>query len=154
MGAPAPLYHGAQLDLVLPTRTIVRLVQITEPPSGLLYGGKMDVAPTHNTALPWKPDGSVCPTCGGPGRHSVRYPAAVCHDCETSVVDGLGKTVKLYNQSMSGGLLIVSDEAQLMGAPAEREPLFIKGIECRAREHRLGGVVLQPVEAWNASENF
>jgi hypothetical protein len=112
------------------------------------------VAPTHNAALPWKPDGSVCPTCGGPGRHSERYPAAVCHDCETSVLDGHGKTVKLYNQSMSGGLLIVSGKAQLIGALAERVPLFIKGIECRAREHRLGGVVLQPVEAWKASENF
>jgi hypothetical protein len=113
-------------------------------------GSKGD--PSHNAALHWKLDGSVCPTCGGSGRNSERYPAAVCQNCEASVLDGHGKTVKLFNDSMSGGLLIMSGKRRLTGALAERLPLFVKGIECRAREHRFGGVVLQPAGAWKASE--
>jgi len=106
----------------------------------------------HNAALSWKPDGSVCPTCGGAGRNSERYPAAICENCEMSVLDDHGKPVKLYNESMSGGLLIESGKRRLTGEQAETLPLFVKGNECRAREHRFGGVVIQPVGAWKANE--
>jgi hypothetical protein len=30
----------------------------------------------------------------------------------------------------------------------EEMPLFSNEIECRATEHRFGGVVVQPLEAW------
>jgi hypothetical protein len=30
----------------------------------------------------------------------------------------------------------------------EHTPVYIKGIQCHARESRFGGVVIQPVEAW------
>ena len=96
----------------------------------------------------WKMDGSVCPTCGGSGRSSERYPGAVCEDCESIVTDKFGKSAKLYNESMSGGLMIVAGTRELKGNAAENEALFIRGVECRAQEHRFGGVVIQPAEAW------
>jgi hypothetical protein len=96
----------------------------------------------------WKMDGSVCPTCGGAGRNSERYPGAVCEDCELIVIDKTGTPVKLYNESMSGGLMIVAGTRELKGGIAEGEALYIRGVECRAKEHRFGGVVIQPIYAW------
>lgn len=97
----------------------------------------------------WQSDGSVCPACDGPGRESERYPAAVCEACEKRVVDQFGNRIELYNESFSGGLRIVAGSTVHTGAEAEALPLFIDRIECRAQEHRFGGVVVQPVQAWN-----
>jgi len=96
----------------------------------------------------WKMDGSVCPTCGGAGRNSERYPGAVCESCELAVIDKTGTPVKLHNESMSGGLMIVAGSRELKGGIAEGEALYIRGVECRAKEHRFGGVVIQPIDAW------
>jgi GTP diphosphokinase / guanosine-3',5'-bis(diphosphate) 3'-diphosphatase len=97
----------------------------------------------------WKTDGSVCPICSGEGRGSTRYPGALCEACQELVVDINGNRVELYNQNMSGGLLIKTLENEMVGSPEEM-PLFCSGVECRAREHRFGGVVVQPVRAWQA----
>jgi hypothetical protein len=51
----------------------------------------------HNAAPSWKPDGSICPTCGGAGRNSERYPAAICENCEISVLDDHGNPL-VYQQ--------------------------------------------------------
>jgi len=97
----------------------------------------------------WKMDGSVCPTCEGAGRNSERYPGAVCEGCELVAIDRTGTAVKLYNESMSGGLMIVAGTRTVTGAIAEDEALYIRGVECRAKEHRFGGVVIQPTDAWS-----
>ena len=97
----------------------------------------------------WFPDGRVCPICAGPGRESTRYPAALCERCQTFVRDRAGQSVEMFNEGLSGGLEIRTATATLTSPEAEKLPLFVKGVECRAREHRFGGVVVQPLEAWD-----
>lgn len=97
----------------------------------------------------WRKDGSLCPTCGGIGRRSTRYPAALCELCQAAVVDAAGRPVQLFNEGFSGGLKIVTHTDTLVGSDAEKFPLYAKGVECRASEHRFGGIVIQPVDAWN-----
>ena len=97
----------------------------------------------------WELDGSLCPICSGAGRGSARYPAALCEPCQASVVDSNGNRVALFNQGLSGGLEIKTLEDASAVNPEEM-PLFAKGVECRAQEHRFGGVVVQPLEAWQA----
>lgn len=109
------------------------------------------LAKQREVNVSWKPDGSVCPICSGPGRGSARYPGALCETCQESVVDINGHRVELYNQDMSGGLLIKTWQDEAVVNPEEM-PLFCKEVECRAREHRFGGVVVQPVQAWQKSD--
>lgn len=96
--------------------------------------------------LKWKGDGSLCPICSGAGRRSARYPAALCETCQASVVDINGNRVGLFNQGFSVGLEIRTYDDRLTVNPEEM-PLFSNGVECRAAEHRFGGVVVQPLEA-------
>jgi hypothetical protein len=99
----------------------------------------------------WSPDGSLCPICSGPGRNSPRYPAALCETCESTVRDRDGNLVEMFNQGLTGGLDIRAATNSVTSPEAEKMALFAKGIECRAQEHRFGGVVVQPVEAWDAA---
>ena len=101
--------------------------------------------------ITWSPDGSRCPICAGPGRQSTRHPAALCESCQESVVDQNGNSVQLFNESFSGGLEISISGKKVSRSTddAENFPLYAKRIECRAREYRFGGVVVQPLEAWN-----
>jgi hypothetical protein len=98
----------------------------------------------------WREDGSLCPTCGGIGRKSTRYPAALCEACQADVVDSAGLPVQLFNEDFTGGLKIITHIRTYVGSGAENLALYVNGIECRAQEHRFGGVVVQPVDAWNA----
>lgn len=98
----------------------------------------------------WLADGSICPACGGPGRRSARHPAALCQHCQLAVVDGDGRQVTLTNEGFSGGLEVTIGDGKIRSPRAESFPLYANGIECRAREYRFGGVVVQPVRAWTA----
>ena len=91
-------------------------------------------------------DGSLCPTCGGAGRRSPRYPAALCHSCENMLIDAAGRKATLFNEDFWGGVRVEAGGDTL---PREA-PLFVNGIEYRAREARFGGVVVQRVEAREA----
>lgn len=55
----------------------------------------------------------------------------------------------MFNEGFSGGLEIRTSAGTAKSPDAETLPLFASGIECRAREHRFGGVVVQPVQAWD-----
>ena len=99
----------------------------------------------------WPPDGSLCPICEGSGRGSTRYPAALCERCEARVRDRAGHPVEMFNEGLSGGLEIRTAMATVSSPDAEKLPLFVDGVECRAREHRFGGVVVQPLEAWDGA---
>jgi hypothetical protein len=102
----------------------------------------------------WRKDGGLCPTCGGNGRKSIRYPAALCELCRAAVVDSAGLPVQLFNEDFSGcGLRIVTRVRTYVGSDAENLALYVNNIECRAQEHRFGGVVVQPVDAWNAEQD-
>jgi hypothetical protein len=67
------------------------------------------------------------------------------------VRDRDGKAVEMFNQSFSGGLEIRTATGILTSPNAEKLPLYVGETECRAREHRFGGVVVQPLEAWDAA---
>jgi hypothetical protein len=58
----------------------------------------------------------------------------------------------MFNEGLSGGLDIRTATGRLTSPEAEKTPLFARGIECRAQEHRFGGVVVQPLEAWDTAE--
>jgi hypothetical protein len=96
-----------------------------------------------------KPDGSMCPICFGIGRKSARYPSALCNECQRALVDLSGNNVELFNVDISGGLAIQTSDGATALKP-EMMPLFCRGVECRAREHRFGGVVVQPLDAWQS----
>ena len=92
---------------------------------------------------------ATCPVCQGPGRRSERYPAALCPACVERLVDREGRTVALFNTDPLGhGLRIAAGIDAVEGTAAETLPLFCDGVECRAREARFGGVVVQPRAAW------
>ena len=58
--------------------------------------------------------------------------------------------MQLFNEGFSGGLKIVVKNETLASDDAEHLSLYVGGLECRAQEHRFGGVVVQPVDAWKA----
>lgn len=94
--------------------------------------------------MQWNVDGSVCPACGGIGRGSPRYPAALCYSCEADLIDESGRAVQVSNSDMWSGVEIRASQSTL---PKDTR-LFVNGIECRAREARFGGIVVQPLAAW------
>jgi hypothetical protein len=63
-----------------------------------------------------------------------------------------GNAVEMFNEGFSGGLEIRTAGGTVASREAEELPLFVRGVECRAREHRFGGVVVQPIEAWGRSD--
>lgn len=98
----------------------------------------------------WLADGSICPICGGPGRRNTRHPGAICQKCQAPVVDSDGKLVTLANEGFSGGLEIGVGDRTIRSPKAESFSLYANSIECRAREYRFGGVVVQPLRVWTA----
>ena len=54
------------------------------------------------------------------------------------------------NEGFSGGLEITVGSRTIRSPEAENFPLYADGIECRAREYRFGGVVVQPLRVWKA----
>lgn len=94
----------------------------------------------------WRPGGEMCPVCGGEGRGSISYPAAICRDCEASLVDWAGQPVDVTSTSFLGtGIQISNGEDVVVD---DDTPIFVDGIACWAREARFGGVVVQPVAGW------
>lgn len=96
----------------------------------------------------WHVDGSVCPTCGGNGRNSQRYFAAICRACEEIVTDGSGQKVDVSNADNWSGVRINGAGKTV----PEESTLVVNGIKCQAREAHFGGIVIQPVAAWQEYE--
>ena len=93
--------------------------------------------------------GATCPVCGGAGRGSARYPEALCQPCVGELTDAEGRPVTLSNTDPLGhGVRITAGDTVIEEAEAEATPLFARGVACRAREARFGGVVVQPAAAW------
>ncbi len=101
----------------------------------------------------WSSDGSICPGCGGAGRNSKRYPAALCRFCELELVDEGGKKAIIKGGIAEEGAapwgtgLIIEVEGEKFPG---NTPIYMKGTKCRAREAHLGGIVIQPVEVWRS----
>lgn len=77
----------------------------------------------------------------------------VCRACVDAAVDGHGSPVVLHNTGLLGtGLELIAGGVRLTDDDAAAFPIFIKGIACRAQEHRFGGVVVQVVAAGETSD--
>lgn len=84
-----------------------------------------------------------CPICRGAVRFDLRYPDALCDDCAARTVDTNGQAVVFYNEGPSGGLIGVYTTT---GGPYESTVCYVDGVECRAAERRMGGVVVEWVK--------
>ncbi len=81
-----------------------------------------------------------CPICARPQPFEARYPRRVCAACTYRACDEAGRPIEFFNLGLSGGFAArYRDDGE-----ARRGNLcFIDGVECRADEAHLGGVVIQ-----------
>jgi hypothetical protein len=84
----------------------------------------------------------ACPTCGSPVWGGPRYPHKLCPACVLEATDPRGRSLRFANLDLCGGL-----EARYTddGSLYEGQECLVRGVRCRADEHRFGGIVLQPL---------
>ena len=88
----------------------------------------------------------ICPHCGKASEYqNVRYPRALCHECDMRATDLKGRPIGMGNVSMSGGFVAWhhDDESTCEQVTADGRVL-IDGKEYRAGEAHMGGCVIQP----------
>jgi hypothetical protein len=101
----------------------------------------------REAGAPIAPGEYTCPICGQLAYGSERYPHRLCPACEDEATDAAGRPV-IFIGDMVSGLggefhgLYAEDRSPYAGFDC-----FVRGVRCRAEEHRLGGVVLQPERA-------
>ena len=98
-----------------------------------------------------------CPLCGAPRPYMERYPDAVCRACVARTADpATGRPVGIYNTSILGTGVIAFYEDVDAADPGREAPLeerdygLVAAIDGRAvlcREHRFGGIVVQPLRS-------
>lgn len=88
-----------------------------------------------------RPDEQKCFICHAPIVVSPRYPQQLCPACILEATDAQGRFLRFGNESLGGGLVAhyVDDNGVYRSVEC-----FVRGIPCRAEEHRFGGVVLLP----------
>jgi hypothetical protein len=75
-------------------------------------------------------------------RAQLRYPTAVCSACVERAVEGHGRPIWFYNESMSGGFQAVHADS---GEEHAGHECWIDGVRCWAGEAHLGGIVVYPL---------
>jgi len=93
---------------------------------------------------PLIPDEIPCPICGAPSSVSPRYPRLLCPACVREATDARGRSLRFFNTHSGGGF-----EARHAddSSPHAGHECFVRGVRCRADEHRFGGIVVQRVES-------
>lgn len=89
----------------------------------------------------------VCPHCGGPAEYqNPRYPRALCHACDTRATDLRGRAVTMFNVAMSGGFAASHrDDGTPCSQVTADGRVLVDGVEFRAGEAHMGGIVVQPL---------
>ena len=82
-----------------------------------------------------------CPICGDPRPHSERYPDHLCADCVGRATDEVGRPLRFFNLSLSGGF---GAQYADTGEFRDSHVCFVDGVRCQADEARFGGIVVQP----------
>jgi len=86
------------------------------------------------------PQFQLCPVCGQKIAFQARYPRCVCQDCAKLAADITGRRFLFYNADASGGFrAFYADNNEFY----DSHQCFINGLECRADEAKLGGIVIQ-----------
>ncbi len=91
-------------------------------------------------ALPEKAASGPCPTCGREMLIDRRYLDAICPVCVEKASDENGRRLSFFNETISGGLktYYAGTEELYRGMDC-----YVDGVRCRAREARMGGVVVE-----------
>jgi hypothetical protein len=84
-----------------------------------------------------------CPTCQREMMIDKRYPEAICPECMQKAADAHGRRLSFFNETISGGLktFYAGTDEVYKGLDC-----YVDGIRCRAREARMGGVVVERVD--------
>lgn len=91
---------------------------------------------------PSKIDRQVCPICKRYVKLSSRYPNYACRQCVQLATDKKGKPVHFFNTEFSGHGC--AGAYTKTGKPYNSNRCYIKGVECKAEEAYLGGIVIKP----------
>lgn len=83
------------------------------------------------------------PICSAGIDSRPRYLRYVCRPCSQRATDVNGRPVEFFNVDMSGG---IEGRYRDSSEPYEDQTCYIDGIECRADEAHMGGIVIQPKE--------
>lgn len=93
----------------------------------------------------WRADLAVgererpCPTCGAPLDLGGGSRDAVCPPCAAEAVDAAGRALRFTNDTV--GLEAAAYED---GTPYAGTTCWVRGVRCRARAGRFGGVAVAP----------
>lgn len=88
-------------------------------------------------------DGQTCPVCGKAIPRYAPHPDRLCPECVSRAVDGQGRLLRLYNESLGGGFMAVHADDGRRAVAVERDHIvYVDGVRCRADEARLGGIVV------------
>ncbi|MBB6273557.1 hypothetical protein HDF26_004017 [Pedobacter cryoconitis] len=83
-----------------------------------------------------------CPACNRYVQYSTRYPNYACAKCVSKAVDKKGEAIAFFNVTSDGqgcqGKLLATNKS------TSSKSCFIKGIDFKAEEAYLGGIVLLP----------
>lgn len=81
-----------------------------------------------------------CPVCQKSITPVARYPNYVCAECAAHAESVDGRLMDITNADILGGVQLRYRDT---GEPHDETQVFIRGIKCKAREARFGGVVIQ-----------
>lgn len=84
-----------------------------------------------------------CPICKQAVEVSSRYPYYVCSECVLLATDKEGRAIQFYNTDIFGHGC--SGQYKEGGENYLSNSCYIMGIECRANEAYMGGIVITPV---------
>lgn len=94
---------------------------------------------------------NYCPICNQELPFSSRYPNYLCKRCSSYPVDEDGRTLKFWNESISGGF-----DARYIDTNELRDShiCYVNGRKCWAEEARMGGIVIQLLDEKLAAEKL
>ena len=84
-----------------------------------------------------------CPICQVEVQKWERYPNYLCASCASRACDAEKRSLKFYNESMSGGFLAFYADTD---EKYDSHICYIDEVKCWADEHRFGGIVIQPLK--------
>jgi len=110
-----------------------------------------ELPPDVSRAVRWRsdlapliPDEIPCPICGAPSSVSTRHPRLLCPACVREATDADGRSLRFFNTNTGGGFEALHADD---GSPHAGHTCFVRGVRCRADQHRFGGIVVQPDES-------
>ncbi|UJP66700.1 hypothetical protein [Mongoliitalea daihaiensis] len=86
-----------------------------------------------------------CPICQSEVTYSQRYPQYICNSCVELITDKEGRPVEFFNTTILGqGCEGIYQDT---GEQYAGDTCYVRGVLCKAKEHRFGGIVVEVVES-------